>query len=118
MDRQYQTRDGRKAVLYCVDADTVQPVHGFIIGDGGPSTWSATGCYMASPGSNRDLLEVPPPAPKLWRAEGWVNVHKACSGHLPVLMEMHRSREDADRNTYGRIACVPITLSGVEGENL
>ena len=67
MDKQYQTRDGRKVTLYCVDAPGDYPVHGRIERMQDAKSWDKYGkCWV----DRHDLGEVP----KTHHVDGWLYV--------------------------------------------
>lgn len=113
MDKQYQTRDGRKVVLYCVDAPSSQPVHGRIE-HGGISSWSVYGSWSSGAcESNCDLIELPAPR-SAFEVRGWVNIYPQ---QRVILLK--GTRGEADLQAGGdRIACIPITIQGHEGDGL
>ena len=118
MDRAYQTRDGRKVTLYCVDAPGAYPIHGRIDDNICPLAWTSEGILNPPLGNlPGDLIEVPPPAPAKWRVEGWANVYQDSDGSFAIY-GTHPTKQVAAAAAGYRIACVPITLSGNEGDGL
>lgn len=111
--KQYRTRDGREARIYCVDGAAPYPVHGAIKNGDGEwcgSAWRLNGDYkLNSPTfDENDLIEV---KPRIQR-EVWVNVYPLFSSAFP-------DRASADRNSVDtRIACVRLTIDCEEGEGL
>lgn len=60
MDRQYQTRDGRKVRLLCVDGPFPNyPVLGYMAGNTKPCEWAACGEYVLECVGPNDLVPVP-----------------------------------------------------------
>ncbi len=111
MDGKY-TRRGRPILLYCIDSPGEYPVHGRDE-QGLIYTFTATGqssAYKAHP--EVDLIEVAPPAPAKWKVERTMILYRdGTTIWAPVGSENRYDKE-------GRIACVHITLSGVEGQGI
>ncbi|MDD2775484.1 MAG: hypothetical protein PHU06_05985 [Gallionella sp.] len=68
----YKTRDGRNALIYCVDAPGDFPVHGRT-DDGYVKSWTLEGdCMTFSTNGSADLM---PPEPERIDQVVWVNVY-------------------------------------------
>lgn len=108
--RPVTTRDGRKVVLYCVDAPGEWPVHGRVEGAYRPSSWGLNGCVFCGSHSSRDLIQPS----RGFKYERWMNVYSD-----PALGGHYMTKEDADRRSgTARIACVKVIVEGEEGEGL
>lgn len=109
--RPVTTRDGRKVVLYCVDAPGEWPVHGRIDGKQTPTTWKNNGGYYENVyGTLLDLIQPP----RRFKYERWVNVYAN-----PILGFHYTTKESADLHSgFARIACVKVVVEGEEGEGL
>jgi hypothetical protein len=116
----YQTRDGRKARVLAVDvkhrnysvvaivaaSDGMENIHSF-----GPD-----GKFDVSIPELSDLDLIPIPKP--FSFERWVNVYPDTGSASAELCD-HKTKEAADAcSLKSRIACVRVTISGVEGEGL
>ena len=111
--KQYQTRDGRKVRILCVDAKPPYPVVGIIQDDNElPESWDENGKYWQQdyPDGHRvDLVEVP----EKRRLVGYVNVYEnECS-------RIYKFRRFADENaSKSRIACLELNIEYTVGEGL
>jgi hypothetical protein len=108
--KKYKTRDGRDVVLYTTTREGIWPVVGDIVKDSGLRLqfWDKFGnCYPGYKTAS-DLVEVKP----INVYERWVNIYP--SGKSISWL----SRQDADDNGEGRIACIHIKNEFREGEGL
>lgn len=119
MGKQYQTKNGKKARIYCVDAGGLYPVHGAMWeeAEGGywrVDRWTKKGNVYryASHADPNDLIEI---KPRIQR-EVWVNVYR---DNTQVVHPTKEKAEDyAERKPNGRIACVKVVIDCEEGEGL
>lgn len=115
LDRSYQTRDRRKVRIYAL-VDGGWPVHGAILDNCAwrVASWLGDGRCRYDVSDNSDLVEIPKPI----RIAGWINIYK--SG---ITGGIHPDRAMADERDIStlcnpRIACLPITVTGNEGDGL
>lgn len=107
MGKEYQTRDGRKVRILCVDGpNDVYPVVGFIESSG-PQTWAPDGAFRVSAGArgcDQDLVPVPV------TNTVYVNVYR---GTTPTFGGTYPSRAECDQagTSSGRVACVKVTYT-------
>jgi len=108
MDGEYQTRDGRKMRVLCVDAPHPLPV----------ITISPAGQVYRYPENGRYLSDLCDhsadlvPVPKRHKRTVWVNLS-------PQLVGAYETRKSADFFAHpDRIACLKLDLDFTEGEGL
>ena len=110
--RPVTTRDGRKVVLYCVDAPGSWPVHGLIEGSPVPTAWKGNGRWYGTFYDKGSVDLIQPP--RRFKYERWVNVYND-----PSFGNHYATKENADRHAgLARIACVKVVIEGEEGEGL
>lgn len=114
INKQYQTRDGKKVRIYCTDASGPYPVHGAVWSELDQCwqlrTWTAEGAFSEYVRFGLiDLVEV---KPRIQR-ELWVNVYRDNREFF------YPTRERADESkSPGRFACVKVVIDCEEGEGL
>lgn len=114
-----QTRDGRKARIITTEAhNPTYPIIALVKNKSGveePNAFTLDGFFNeGSPGWALDLVNVPT---KISLVQ-YVNVYRHASGRV-YAGRLSLSREDAARKSCGNaIACLPVTIEGVEGEGL
>ena len=101
-----QTRDGKKVIIYCVDAPGEYQIHGRIEDDNYPRTWRLDGRDTSLESTGYDLVNIQQ------KVEKWANVYTHFrTGYLyPTKSEADRSAEP------DRIACIKVSFE--EGEGL
>jgi hypothetical protein len=106
-DKEYQTRDGREVRIYATDGGGDYPVHGAYFNGAQwiSGMWSKKGEYFLDGNTPMDLIEKP----KI--IKGWVNVYSET-----YISDIYSTRELADIDSLGRIACIPVEFK--EGEGL
>jgi hypothetical protein len=115
----YQTRDKRKVLrIVATDLPGEYPVGAvFQASDGEDAFGLFTDeghCFSKSWPSANDLIPIPKP----FSFERWVNVYPDTGSASAELCD-HKTKEAADAcSLKSRIACVRVTISGVEGEGL
>lgn len=109
MGKEYQTRDGRKVRILCVDGpNDVYPVVGFIESSG-PQTWAPDGTFRVSAGArgcDQDLVPVPV------TKTVYVNVYRGRD--TPAFGDPYPSRAECDRiagRGPERTGCIKITYT-------
>lgn len=117
INKQYQTRNGKKVRIYCTDASGPYSVHGAVWSEQAKEwdicTWTKEGKYNDETEDNSDwfydLVEV---KPRIHR-ERWVNVYR------DKTLGFYYSKESADKTAESdRMACVKIVIDCEEGEGL
>jgi hypothetical protein len=108
-----QTRDGRKARIVCMDANTVEyPIIALLAGPAGveyPISFALNGKFYTNREHPNDLINIP----IKHKREVWVNCYKADFG------DFYHSKDIADsRALPGRIACIKLNIEFEEGEGL
>jgi len=108
--KKYKTRDGRDVVLYTTTRGGSWPVVGDIVKGSGlrVEVWDKFGQFQPGLQTENDLVEVKP----IQVYERWVNIYP--SGKSISWL----SRQDADDNGEGRIACIHIKNEFREGDGL
>jgi hypothetical protein len=112
MDGNYQTRDGRKVRVLAVDLKNPTYPVAAAVSDGKveiAGVYTENGRWLNTTQDSRDDLI---PIPKPFSIEAWSNVFNDGSCNF------HKTREAADRNYYGRVACVRVVITGNEGDGL
>ena len=113
MDKEYQTKDGRKVRIICVDGPRWQsPVIGVKEGYGDIDMWTEDGKFNSSGNESPwDLVEVPKTVTR------WVNIYED-GGIMWMGYTSNTTRQMADseacRNHSCRIGCKKIKIA--EGE--
>ena len=111
MDKQYQTRDGRKVRIYAVDGGGPFPIHGAVYVEGSwvNESWSSKGMYTTDQKDHEyDLIEV---KPRIQRTV-YLNIYKNFTFS-------HNSRESAeDSKSKDRLACIKVDVDCEEGQGL
>jgi len=114
INKQYQTRDGKKVRIYCTDASGPYPVHGAVWSELDQCwqlrTWTAEGAFSEYVRFGLiDLVEV---KPRIHR-EYWLNLYP------DKTLGYYYEKESADKGAaFNRIACVKIVIDCEEGEGL
>lgn len=115
-DKTYCTRGGQQVRIYATDAGGLFPVHGAIFTDGiwNGMKWTAEGHTHVNLNSYvhvsmDDLAEVKP----RHKRTVWINVVDDLD-----YWHVYTSKENADKFSHGRIACLKVDLDFQEGEGL
>ena len=111
MTKTYRTRCGYPVRIYATDGVGAYPIHGAYCegGDWIQSQWTDAGNRRIGSKCQLDLVEV---KPRIQR-EVWLNVYE---GDINIASD---TKEEADRKaTYGRLACVKLTIDCEHGEGL
>ena len=109
INKKYQTRGGQKVRIYCTDGGGDYPVHGATLSRG---KWYAV--QWTGNGNGRcaddalDLIEVP----ETIEIDVWLNVFD------DGLVTQWRSKEEADKQAFSRIACIHLQRTVTKGEGL
>ena len=113
-DKQYRTRDGREVRIYATDGCIGAPVQGAIkIGNewhlGHWTKDGIYGLYGSSQAHDYALIEV---RPRIKRTV-WMNVYEDFD-----YWTVYRTKENADKFSNDRLACVKVEIDVEEGEGL
>lgn len=117
INKQYQTRNGKKVRIYCTDASGPYPVHGAVWSEQSKEwdicTWTKEGKYNDKTEDNSDwLYDLVEVKPRIQR-EVWLNVYRDNKQFV------YTTKEWADESkSPGRFACVKVVIDCEEGEGL
>ena len=117
INKQYQTRNGKKVRIYCTDASGHYPVHGAVweeqTKEWNICTWTKDGKHNLDDDMKGDPFDLVEVKPRIQR-EYWLNIYK---DHEKG--SNWKTKQEADRYAFNdRIACVKIVIDCEEGEGL
>jgi hypothetical protein len=119
MDREYTTRDGREVRIYAVDGCGAWPIHGAIKcidGSWAARLWGSRGNRPIDTHLNKDDPEDLIKKLETVNVDFWVNVYK--DGIHGNLIKETKDECDKAARAGGRVACINIKRTVVEGEGL
>lgn len=118
INKQYQTRNGKKVRIYCTDASGPYPVHGAVWSELTKQwdicTWTKDGKLSDEEDNSDWLYDLVEVKPRIHR-EYWVNIYP---NTFPALHSTREMAESAKSRSTDRIACVKVVIDCEEGEGL
>jgi hypothetical protein len=108
--KSYKTRGGEDALIYCVDAPGLTPIHGRVHGRFGADMHCWTESGMIASVTNHDFDLIAPEPGRISRV-GFINIHK--DGSICFYRGGEASEEKWNFSDFSRVA-VPCRIEEIE----